>query len=241
MTAIWHGLCATQIVYTGESQSITIDFVNNKDGQATGMATYDGGSLVATTSEGYDSDGNVTSIYTTNAASTVLQDYSYACNTLDQLSAQVQDGVSLNFSYDSSGQLTQATTPGVGPSPYTFDHGYDANPNRDTGGSSRCLRVLAGACHRDFASAGKPKCRKMKSRTAVCGTISASGAGPEPIMTGLSSGSGMLNPWLPFTSDASSGITSTRVRKPSFLSSTLAIARPLGQSNFGSKNNSQGS
>ena len=72
---------------------------------ATGMTSYDGGSLVATTSEGYDSDGNVTSIYSTNAGSTILQDYSYSYNSLDQLSAQIENGVSLNFAYDGTGQL----------------------------------------------------------------------------------------------------------------------------------------
>ena len=102
----------------------------------TGMTSYDGGSLVATTAEGYDSDGNVTSIYSTNAGSTTLQDYSYSYNSLDQLSAQIENGVTLNFGYDGTGQLTQVSTPAPGASPYTFDTGYDANGNRDTGGTT---------------------------------------------------------------------------------------------------------
>ena len=52
---------------------------------------------------------------------------------------------------------------------------------------------------------------------------------------------GNAKPWLPLHQVASSGITSTSVRRPSFFMSTFAIARPLGQSSFGSKNSSHGS
>ncbi len=75
----------TETTYSGQSLAARIDFTNNKDGEPTTIARYSdlaGTTLVATTDEGYDGDGNVTSIYTTDASSTVLQNYSYTFNSV---------------------------------------------------------------------------------------------------------------------------------------------------------------
>ena len=55
------------------------------------------------------------------------------------------------------------------------------------------------------------------------------GAGPSPIRTGRSSSSEAGRPWLPRTSEGSSGMTSKRVRKPSFFAEEPARDPELGR------------
>ena len=49
------------------------------------------------------------------------------------------------------------------------------------------------------------------------------------------------SPWLPRTSDASSGTTSNYIRKPSFFCASRRTTRAVGNRSFGSTNNSHGS
>ena len=124
--------------YTGESQTLRVDFLYTPDGQIAGQTDYDSllgpsypASLVAVTGDSFDADENVTAVLSTNASTATIDQFVYTLDQAGNLSSEVdtQGGTptTTSYTYDDANQLTAA-----GASSYS----YDANGNRNSTGYS---------------------------------------------------------------------------------------------------------
>jgi RHS repeat-associated protein len=125
--------------YTGESQELRVDFTYGANGQVSTETRYDNllgpaygttADLVATTTDSYDGDGNVTDILNTHLTTTI-DEFVYTYDRAGNLSTETdtQQGVTTttSYSYDDANQLT-----GAGAASYS----YDANGNRPNADAS---------------------------------------------------------------------------------------------------------
>src|ERR1700677_1494621 len=101
----------TTLTYTGEGESLSINFTYNQAHQQTGETMYSSGTLIASVSESYDADGNPTDIVDTNAASGTIDSFSYAYNLADWVTSEADySGTTTSYTYDNTGQLIGAGT-----------------------------------------------------------------------------------------------------------------------------------
>jgi YD repeat-containing protein len=75
----------------------------------------------------YDDRGNVTEIEHLDGSGTVLEDFQYAYDAANQLTSETDNGTTTNYTYDATGQLTDAGA---------TNYSYDANGNRTMAGYS---------------------------------------------------------------------------------------------------------
>jgi RHS repeat-associated protein len=96
----------------------------------TRYADTNGTQQLGQTQKSYDPTGNVTEIKHTNAASTVLEDFTYQFDAANRLSSETDTingtAATITYGYDASNQLTSAGG---------TNYGYDANGNRNIGSS----------------------------------------------------------------------------------------------------------
>src|SRR6202158_5325471 len=114
----------TRRTYQGQSLTLRMDFANNKEGWNTTLTRYSdlaGTTLVATTINGYDNIGQVTSVQSKDASNATINKFIYALDTADRLTSETdtQNGstTTTTYGYDSAGQVTAA-----GSASYGFDN-----------------------------------------------------------------------------------------------------------------------
>ena len=120
--------------YTGESQTLRVDFTYTATNQIASQIDYSnlaGTAVVSTIDDAYDANGNVTSIESYDATPTLIEGFTYSYDAAGNLSSEVdtQGGTptTTSYTYDDANQLTAA-----GASSYS----YDANGNRNSTGYS---------------------------------------------------------------------------------------------------------
>lgn len=79
-----------------------------------------------TTAYTYDAAGNMASVVHRNAASTVLESFSYTYDSRNRITSQTSQAGTTNYAYDLTGQLAGVTLPGG----RAITYSYDGNGNR---------------------------------------------------------------------------------------------------------------
>jgi len=117
----------------GHINPARIDFAYNAIGERIETSRYS--NLAGTTRIGrsdytYNVLGQLTSLNHRDASDTVFADYDYSYDAARQLSSETINGITSNYQYDATGQLTNIAKTGQSPVQYT----YDNNGNRTGAG-----------------------------------------------------------------------------------------------------------
>jgi RHS repeat-associated protein len=112
------------LTYAGQSQSVSEILTYRNGGQVNTATMYSGSNLIATTTNGVDDKGNITSILEQFANGSTMGRFDYGYDTGGRVTSQALNGAApTTFGYDNAGQLNLE-----GGLAYTYD--ANGNPTR---------------------------------------------------------------------------------------------------------------
>src|SRR5262249_2200610 len=114
--------------YQGPGGTLREDFSHDQDGQLAAVQRYAdlaGTQLVGSSSYGYDGT-LLTSLVHRDGSGNVLASFGDSYDAAERLASQTEDGTTTGYSYDATGQLTQAGAQSFG---------WDPNGNPTPGGA----------------------------------------------------------------------------------------------------------
>jgi RHS repeat-associated protein len=187
----------TQVQFTGQSATLSYDYAYDKIGEVTGLTRYSdlaGTTTVGWTSYSYDPRGNVTAVHHYDSHGSSIQSLGYTWTTSDQLQQKVVNGVTTNYSYDSTNQLTND-----GSVTYT----YDANGNRTMTGYSTTANEITtdGTWNYTYDNEGN-RIKMVSIATGATWKFSYDNHNQLTAANYYSSDGGTLLAWVTYTTDA---------------------------------------
>jgi RHS repeat-associated protein len=132
----------TQVQFNNGTTSMHYDQHFNADGQLLYQSRYNaasGGTLIGTTTYGYDNAGRETSLQDKNGSGTNIANFTYGYDNAGLItSSQLNGGSAFTYLYDSASQLTSETNSG-GVLNYTYDQAGNRNMSGYTTGTDNQL------------------------------------------------------------------------------------------------------